>query len=136
MLIPCLFFFPHVNSLTTHTHFFFLLFSTFILLFSLQETLDEHLSSEPSECHQGYKRIRHNVSGYPGGAGVKNPLANARDPRDSGSIPGLGRSSGIGNGNCFSTLAWKIQRSLMGYSPQGHKESDTNDHTNTRFLSI
>ena len=77
-----------------------------------------------------------NIFGFPGGAGVKKPLANARDARDSGSIPGLGRSSGGGNGNCFSTLAWKIQRSLMVYSPQGHKESDTNDHANTRFLSI
>ena len=38
--------------------------------------MNEHLSSEPSECHQGYKQIRH-VSGYPGGAGVKNLLANA-----------------------------------------------------------
>ena len=30
---------------------------------------------------------------------VKNPPANARDVRDKGSIPGLGRSSGGGNGN-------------------------------------
>jgi len=30
---------------------------------------------------------------------VKNPLANARDAKDTGSIPGLGRSSGEGNGN-------------------------------------
>ena len=30
---------------------------------------------------------------------VKNPLANARDLRDAGSIPGLRRSSGEGNGN-------------------------------------
>ena len=30
---------------------------------------------------------------------VKNPLANARDIRDSGSIPGLERSPGGGNGN-------------------------------------
>ena len=30
---------------------------------------------------------------------VKNPPANAGDIRDSGSIPGLGRSSGGGNGN-------------------------------------
>ena len=32
---------------------------------------------------------------------VKNPSANAGDIRDSGSIPGLGRSSGGGNGNPF-----------------------------------
>ena len=36
--------------------------------------------------------------GFPGGAVVKNPPANARDARDSGSIPGWGRSPGEGNG--------------------------------------
>ena len=30
---------------------------------------------------------------------VKNLSANARDARDPGSIPGLGRSPGEGNGN-------------------------------------
>ena len=30
---------------------------------------------------------------------VKKPLANARDPRDADSIPGLGRSHGEVNGN-------------------------------------
>ena len=30
---------------------------------------------------------------------VKNPPASARDVRDMGSIPGLGRSHGEGNGN-------------------------------------
>ena len=30
---------------------------------------------------------------------VKNPLANARDPRHADSIPGLGRSHGEVNGN-------------------------------------
>ena len=30
---------------------------------------------------------------------VKNPLANAGDRREGGSIPGLGRSLGEGNGN-------------------------------------
>ena len=30
---------------------------------------------------------------------VKNPLPNAGDVRDVGSIPGLGRSPGGGNGN-------------------------------------
>ena len=32
---------------------------------------------------------------------VKNTLTNAGDIRDTGSIPGLGRSSGGGNGNPF-----------------------------------
>ena len=30
---------------------------------------------------------------------VKNPPTNAGDIRDMGSIPGLGRSPGVGNGN-------------------------------------
>ena len=32
---------------------------------------------------------------------VKNTPANARDARDVGSVPGLGRSLGAGNGNPF-----------------------------------
>ena len=38
-------------------------------------------------------------SGFPGGSMVKNPPANAGDTGDTGSIPGLGRSPGGGNGN-------------------------------------
>ena len=37
--------------------------------------------------------------GFPGGSVVKNPPANAGDPRDVGSVPGSGRSPGVGNGN-------------------------------------
>ena len=37
--------------------------------------------------------------GFPGGAVVKNPPANARDARDVGSIPGSGRPPGVGSGN-------------------------------------
>ena len=36
-----------------------------------------------------------------GGPVVKNPPANAGDTGDVGSIPGLGRSPGEGNGNPF-----------------------------------
>ena len=42
---------------------------------------------------------------YPGGSIVKNPPANAGDV---GSIPGLRRSPGEGNGNQLHILAWKI----------------------------
>ena len=41
------------------------------------------------------------VRGFPGGTVVKNPSANAGDPRDTGSIPGSGRSPGEGHGNPF-----------------------------------
>ena len=43
--------------------------------------------------------------GFPGGSGVGNPPANEGD---AGSIPGLGRSSGEGNGN-------PLQYSCLGY---------------------
>ena len=36
------------------------------------------------------------ILGFPGGLAVKNPPAN---PRDTGTIPGSGRSPGEGNGN-------------------------------------
>ena len=36
---------------------------------------------------------------FPGDTVVKNPPAGAGDPRDTGWIPGLGRSPGGGQGN-------------------------------------
>ena len=58
---------------------------------------------------------------------VKNSLASARDIRETGSIPGLRRSPGGGHGNplqysCLENL--HQQKSLVGYSPKGCKESD------------
>ena len=50
-----------------------------------------------------YKR-----DGFPSGAGVKNPPANAGDLRDMGSIPGLGRSLEEGMVTHSSILAWRI----------------------------
>ena len=50
--------------------------------------------------------------GFPGGAVVKNLPASARDSRELGLIPGLGRSPGDGSSNPphNSILAWKIPR--------------------------
>ena len=39
--------------------------------------------------------------GFPSGSVVKHPFGNARATGDEGSIPGLGRSPGGGNGNPF-----------------------------------
>ena len=39
---------------------------------------------------------------------VKNPLANAGDVRDMGSIPGSGRSPGGGVATHSNMLAWRI----------------------------
>ena len=62
---------------------------------------------------------------------VKNLLANAGDVRDVGFIPGLGRTPGGGHGTHSSILAWEFyrQRSLAGYGPWGHKESDMTEVT-------
>ena len=51
--------------------------------------------------------------GFPGGSDSKVSACNAGDP---GSIPGLGRSPGERNGKSHG---W---RSLIGYSPWGHKD--------------
>ena len=50
---------------------------------------------------------------------VKNPHGNAGDTRDTGSIPGLGRSPGAGHGNLLLPGESHGQRSLAGYSPWG-----------------
>ena len=59
---------------------------------------------------------------------VKNPPANAGDIRDAGSVPGSERSLGGGHGNPlqYSCLE-NPMRSLAGYSPCSHKESDTTE---------
>ena len=62
--------------------------------------------------------------------------ASAYNEGDPGSIPGSGISPGEGNGNplqhsCLENLALLIpRRSLIGYSPWGHKESDTTEQLN------
>ena len=39
---------------------------------------------------------------------VKDSLANVEDTRDTSSFPGVGKILGVGNGNHYSILAWKI----------------------------
>ena len=48
------------------------------------------------------------IKDFLGGAVVKKPPANSGDPRDAGSIPGLGRSPEVNMDTCSSILAWKI----------------------------
>ena len=63
---------------------------------------------------------------------VKNPPANTGDARDSGSIPGLGRSPGGGNDKpVFLSGKFHGQRSLKGYSPWGCKESNMTEYACT-----
>ena len=71
---------------------------------------------------------------FPGGSVIKNPTSNAGD---ASFIPGLGRSPGEGNGNPFQYSCLgksQGQRSLVGYSPWGHKESDMTEWLNLTEL--
>ena len=56
---------------------------------------------------------------------VKNPPANAGDARDSSSIPGPGRSPGIGNGNPlrYSYLGNLWTEETGGLQPIGSQKS-------------
>ena len=49
--------------------------------------------SDPPLCIEG--------EGFPGGSVLKNPPADAGDTGDVGSVPRLGRSPRVGNGNPF-----------------------------------
>ena len=65
--------------------------------------------------------------GFPGGSNGKESAYNAGD---LGSIPGLERSRGEGNSYPLQYSGLENpygQRSLAGYSPWGHKESDMTD---------
>ena len=62
-----------------------------------------------------------------GGSVVKNPFANARDSRDVGLIPELGRSPGAGNGNLFqySCLENPMDRGAWWATVHGVSKSQT-----------
>ena len=74
---------------------------------------------------------------FPGGSDGKASVCNVGD---LGSIPGSGRSPGEGNGQSIPVLLpgkSHGQRSLVGYSPWGHKELDTTEllHFHFHFVS-
>ena len=67
------------------------------------------------------------LMGFPGGSMVKNPPANAGDTGDLGSITGLGRSPGVGNGNPlqYSCLENSMDRGAWWPTVHGVAESQT-----------
>ena len=66
---------------------------------------------------------------------VKNPHANAGDAGDTGSIPGLGRSLGEGNGNPlqYSCLKNSIDREAWKATCHGVTELDMTNHTHAHY---
>ena len=73
--------------------------------------------------------------GFPGGS---NGKASACNVGDQGLILGSGRSPGEGNGNSFLELPGKSYgwRSLIGYSPWGHKELDMTERLYFHFMYV
>ena len=65
---------------------------------------------------------------------IKNPLANAGDVRDVGSIPGLGRSPGGEHGNTllYSCLVNPMDRGIWWATVLGIAESDATEGLSTR----
>ena len=86
-------------------------------------------------CPQGWRDLTYillvntysSSQGVPGGSVGKESACNAGD---LGSIPGLGRSPGGGHGNPLQYFCLENplgQKCLAGYSPWGHKESDSTE---------
>ena len=73
------------------------------------------------------------ASTMPGSSIIKNPPANAGDTRDAGSIPGLGRSPGVGNGNLlqYSCLETPMGRGVWRATVHGVTELDMTEHTHS-----
>ena len=74
--------------------------------------------------------------------GVSDSKASACNVGDPGSIPGSRKSPGEGNGNPLQSSptllpgkshGWK---SLVGYNPWGHKESDTTERLHFHFFTL
>ena len=66
--------------------------------------------------------------------GSSDGKESACNAGDLGSIPGLGRSPGGGHGNPLQYSGLENphgQRSLVGYSPWDHKESDMTERLST-----
>ena len=87
----------------------------------------------------GGSRRGNRVGGFPGGTSDENSPTDEGDVRDVGSILGLRRSPGEGNGNPlqYSCLGKSHrQRSLAGCSPWGCKESDMTEHTHNKMKKL
>ena len=89
------------------------------------------MCSKSSQAHslarngnQSFELLLYLKMGFPGNSDYKESVCNARD---LDLIPGMGRSPGEGNGNPLQYSCLENpqgQRSLVGYSPWGHKESE------------
>ena len=82
-----------------------------------------------------FLRIKQCISewSFPGVAVVKNLPASAGDTRDVSSIPGSGRSPGVGNGNLlqYACLEYSMNRGAWWATVRGVAKSQTQLSTST-----
>ena len=76
--------------------------------------------------------------GFPGGSMIKNLFSNAGDAGDTGSVTGLGRFLGVGNGNplLYSCLESFMDRGAWWATVHGITKSRHTDHrAHTKVLN-
>ena len=66
--------------------------------------------------------------GFPSGASGKESTCQCRRPKRQRFNPWVGKTPWSGSLQCFLPGKFRRQRSLVGYSPWGHKESDVTEH--------
>ena len=100
-----------------------------VLVHGSPSSVAEHLHFLP---HASFQSLGH-LLGFPGGSDGKESACKSRD---SGVIPGWGRSPAGGHGNPlpYPCLENPVDRGAWrGYSPRGHQESDTTEQRSTHM---
>ena len=121
-------------SFDGHKHFFLLNLGMELMSHGIGKWLALRDASRPFPQRSCANLYPQQLLGFPGGSGVKNPPTNAGDTGNMSLIPGWGRVSGGEKWQptpAFSPRKSHGQRNPVGYSPWGHKGSDTTVHLST-----